>query len=748
MLCFAILAIQYARSTPYFEAPDEGSHFLYVHNLLEEGELPTLPENRVEVIEGDDATQIWSLERHQPPLYYLIGAILISPTQRNDIEDYLIPNPLLFIRQLNPPNIWLHIPEDTVSGDTSTAIWILRGFSLTLSLLSLWFIYRIANLAFPDDAILGVVVLGFVAFIPNFIAVSATVTNDTLVIFLYTLGIYRVLRVWRQESIYRRDMIILSLVLALIALTKLTGLTLFGVVYLALFLGLFRKKFTQKQVFGVITISLIATALIAGWWYIRNYSLYGDPLATDANLSFWERDNSPTSLDEFEDEAERVWESFWLMLGHPRVLPNGEVDIPIEGPSFVYVYVTGISLLGVLGVFVAFWRKPPYRDVVIILSSVCGLLVLALIWGTRQVEISYGRLLFPALGAFSTLMVLGWVTLIRSLGDMLGRLLPHNARFSASLSTVVPIGMMIPLIAVAISAPSYLRDGFPRLEIFEDLPQTAIEVGEVADGLELIGYELDSEIVAPEDTVKLWLYIRGQNSENPALFVNVLDPTVVEMGGIDFYPGMSPTSRLNPDVIYRVPVELQLDEVSQVMRTRRLDYYVGWQIPSTEQYVQWETIDGRTDTLPIPGATMINQELSIPEFQYPIDIVFGNTIKLQGVSFSTTDIEVGEELVVQLVWGYEGMMDLEWNTVIQLVNDDGDIAMELIEAPIAYPTTAWRPAPDFGDIRRLMISEDMAEGDYHLRVGWVNSDDEFLTFQSEGGELLEFYEIQVPIHVR
>jgi hypothetical protein len=39
---FTLLAVVYASLTPTFEAPDEGSHFLYIHNLLRDGALPIL----------------------------------------------------------------------------------------------------------------------------------------------------------------------------------------------------------------------------------------------------------------------------------------------------------------------------------------------------------------------------------------------------------------------------------------------------------------------------------------------------------------------------------------------------------------------------------------------------------------------------------------------------------------------------------------------------------------------------------
>jgi len=82
-LYFVILAVFYAANTPPFEAPDEASHFLYIHNLLETGQLPIL-EDRATMFESQ------SVQRHHPPLYYLIGALLISWTERDDLPMYLL----------------------------------------------------------------------------------------------------------------------------------------------------------------------------------------------------------------------------------------------------------------------------------------------------------------------------------------------------------------------------------------------------------------------------------------------------------------------------------------------------------------------------------------------------------------------------------------------------------------------------------------------------------------------------------
>jgi hypothetical protein len=83
MVCayLVLLQVVYASVTPFFEAPDEAEHFLYAHELLETHRLPI-------IVNLPDSPASVSGERHQPPLYYLIGAFLVSWTDRSDIDNY------------------------------------------------------------------------------------------------------------------------------------------------------------------------------------------------------------------------------------------------------------------------------------------------------------------------------------------------------------------------------------------------------------------------------------------------------------------------------------------------------------------------------------------------------------------------------------------------------------------------------------------------------------------------------------
>ena len=144
-LYFVLLACLYAAATPAFEGPDEASHFLYIHNLLETGQLPVI-EDRKTII-AEDIFDSQSLQRHHPPLYYFVGALLISGTKRDDLAQYLVPNPLASIGVVadNNQNVYLH-PVPAPTGDTATAIWILRLYSIALGTVTVWLIYRCACL--------------------------------------------------------------------------------------------------------------------------------------------------------------------------------------------------------------------------------------------------------------------------------------------------------------------------------------------------------------------------------------------------------------------------------------------------------------------------------------------------------------------------------------------------------------------------------------------------------------------------
>src|SRR5262245_1023885 len=72
---FIILALIYAWATPPLEASDELWHFGLVNHIADTGELP---------VQVPGVRTAWEQEGSQPPLYYLIAAVLVKPIDRGD----------------------------------------------------------------------------------------------------------------------------------------------------------------------------------------------------------------------------------------------------------------------------------------------------------------------------------------------------------------------------------------------------------------------------------------------------------------------------------------------------------------------------------------------------------------------------------------------------------------------------------------------------------------------------------------
>lgn len=710
---FVVLALSYAVAMPPFEASDEAAHFLYIHNLLETRALPLIA-GRDEIAEREDSVGRWSIENHQPPLYYAAGALLISWTQRNDIEAYLEPNGLIFLRGLPQDNAnkWLHSPNPP-QGDTLVALWVLRLYSLGLSTTTLFLIYRaarlFAELIGEKTEAFALTVMLLVASIPTFIAIGASVNNDNLVTLLYTAGVYQTLRLWRY-GITRRDTIILCLLLGMIALTKITGLTLFGVVYGTLALGVVMRRFTVRQAALIIGTTALTAAVFAGWWYIRNWSLYGDPLAVAATSTLWGREFSvATESGDVFAEISRIWRSFWMMMGH--------LHWPVWGPAWLYTYATIISLAGVTGLLmrVALRDKSSFAlrswrlvGSFFVLLLALLLPVLALVVGTRGVDISYGRLLFPSLVGFGPLLVVGWRRL--------------SGRFAPLL--IMPLAVMALLPGVR-----ELPQAYPPLEIVETLPAEAVPVNVAADELTILAYETRDDVLAPGDAVRFWLYVRGANSENPALFATLLDPVTGQaLGKTAVYPGTAPTDALTEDTIYRAPLRVRLDAAAEPLSPRAVRLQLGWQTMLDTNYLPLTRDDLPLASLILNAGVLIDPTYTTPAPQTPVNAVFSDfdgedVIVLQGYTLETPHASPGDGLNLTLNWRVLDEMQADYVVTVQLLGeadalagqDDGDVT--------GYPTSAWRMGPDVVDERTITVDAAAVPGKYRLAVGWYRLDD-------------------------
>ena len=711
-----LLGLTYASALPPFEAADEGAHFLYTHNLLETGEFPVIVSREV-VAEQTDPTQLWAIETHQPPLYYAIGALLISWTDRSDINDYLRTNDLIFVRGVTEANHnqWLHSPTRGNDGDTALALTMLRGYSLVLGALTLWFIYLASRVVFAElgmtQSWLPVLPMLMVASVPTFISISSSYNNDNLVTTLYAGGVYWVVRMWHKREITRFDMLAVSVIFVMIALTKINGLTLIGVVYLSLFVGVWRGYYSRRSAIGMFGISMLALIVFAGWWYLRNWDLYGDPLALSATQSLWGREfEIAATSGDIGAELTRIYRSFWFMIGY--------LHLPVYGPAWLYVYAGVVAIIGLIGAsWVSLTRltraddNHAPHDYLVLLAGVCAIVVATLLIGTRSVDISYGRLLFPALIGFAPLVIIGLMRLLRTI--------PYK-------SIIVTV-LILPLTIVAIMTPfTTLSDAYPRIETVETIPESANQINVSAEGLTLIGVNVSTDVVHPDGNIDFDIYLRGRHPDNPFLMVTAIDAiTLEQLGHVEIFPGIAPMDGLNPESVYRAHVELPLDEIELPLSPRRVDLRFGWH--SLETFADIPMTDGAgqpIDTVIIAGTTLIDDRYDPPTPQVTTDVQFGDVIGLTGYDLNAETLSAGELLMIDLHWAYLNPMDEDWVLTVQLFSADGTFIMQSDGEPAGYSTSWWRSKGSiYSDQRVLDLPDDLETGAYQLYLGWYRRSD-------------------------
>lgn len=726
---FLALTLLYADATPFFEAPDEAAHFLYAHNLLETGELPTLLEGR-DAIFASQATQ-----RHHPPLYYMVGAVLIAPTDRADVDAYLRLNPLgtSGTVSVNNQNVYLHnwrSPE-VEGGDTATAIWILRLFSMALGLGTLWMIYRIGALTYGEPV--GLLAMLITASIPTFVFISASINNDNLVTFFYTAGILWTVRSWQQKAIRPRDVALISAILAGVALSKVNGLTLFGLVYGGMVLGVLRGRYGWRRVLLVVIVSGVSAALAAGWWYLRNEDLYGDPLARGIMRGIWGRGYPPEGWDEISAEAESVWVSFWMILG----------QFNVRGPEWFYDILPAITGLGALGALIHIVRDWRRWEVALFLLTAVVLVIVSLIAANQEIKVSQGRILFPMLGAFAPLLALGWYTLPRRLGVL----------------------VIVPLVVVTLSAPiDTLYRAYPRLSSTDaeragregaTLVERTVRDG--GDSMALIAYKLDETVVQPGDVVRGTVYFSAETVADVALSMQLVDTISGGVrGGVVTYPGMTLTSQLRSGWGYRAAVQFQVAAAETPIPPRQMMLDFSWPVLAESgiqilRTLTWESATGEPTGggLLVPGPLVHDPAYQPMMLETPLDLRFGEGIQATGYTVSDFAPRPGEVVQVHINWRGGAQMNQDWTLTVGLLSAEGVVVAQQ-DGPIpGYPTSRWLTDVTITETRTLALPAELPSGDYVLYFGWYDpANDARLPISGGGADVRDnLYRVPVPVGV-
>ena len=295
LLLYVVLAAWYSVTIPLGEAPDEVPHFTYVRYLAQHGRLPTTEEEH---------------EAFQPPLYYALGAALTfwiedqpeTPFAIRANAHYDVSNPDA------PKNLLLHTAGEAWPYRGWPLAWHLaRLLSILLGAITIWAVFHLGRVLFSGKPAIPLTMAGLTAFTPQFLFISAVVNNDNAATAFSALVLWQIAAILHEKQCARlwKRSAVLGLVLGLAILSKASLVALLPVAGLAIVVASIRcgapsgtpQTSRARSWHGRAAVSLLVAfglaALIAGWYLIRNWLLFGDPLGWSFLLEINARREGP-----------------------------------------------------------------------------------------------------------------------------------------------------------------------------------------------------------------------------------------------------------------------------------------------------------------------------------------------------------------------------------------------------------------------------------------------------------------------
>jgi hypothetical protein len=714
---FVSLGLSYATFTPIFENSDETLHYPYVKHLADGRGLPLALPN-----------QLWNQEGTQPPLYYAIVAASTFWIDSDNLADHLQYNPhWLFteVRALSNDNQnrVLHGPMDAFPYHRAAlAVHIGRWWSLFFGLVTVVCTFLIGRQLFPSSLSLALTATALTALTPQFLRVSATVSNDSLSAALASLTVWLALKFtepfrwpasataksWSADlSLHSRvysvlPPLLLGLLAGLALLTKLSSLsTAFLAGYIIFWRLFFLSELHERPLQTMLRWLLFIAAVMAamtGWWFLRNYQLYGEWLAIETHLNLAGRGHlSLADVWELRAEVERA---YWATFGWGQIRP----------PEWVFRLLSWFFGLGLGGLVLALLARLIQGDKsrllplnlsqihfapILFLLFWAGLnLILYLRWVMEVGSVSHTRLLFPAITAISLLLAVGWHAL-----------LPRS--FAAWFSSLTGVGL---LLLNLYSLGWLITPAFQPNEQINLMSDRATPLNlTFVDSMQLVAGEVYSgqgpadpappwPTAAPGDIITIgarWQVVTPP-PKNYSVAAVLLAPDGAVLARRETYPGLGlrPTRYLNPGDTFVDLYPLHLTaEVTEPMVARAVISLFDF---DSETHQGLPAVDAASNEVtPIVGQIKITPK-NWPHYQpqQAVSVNFANVIALTGY---------GLDSELTLYWRSLAPVAEDYMLFIHFLDADGNLVTQADAPPTqnTYPTRWWATGEIIADSHQL-----------------------------------------------
>lgn len=681
LILFVLLSGFYSFVTPLFEAPDEKAHLQFISWLAQGNPLPNIQTDLANV----------SHEIGQPPLYYGILAPVLAQFNLSDLDTVAPVN-----RNWQTGagiNVHFHTEaEQFPYQGTALAVHLVRLFSVILGSITVAATYALARTVSPPVAFTAALL---VALNPQFLFMSGVINNDNLVTALSALTVLLLLKLMLNPIPSSWQYLLLGSVWGLAILSKLTGVGLGGVIVVGLMISAWRHRRWQPLLWGgglVGTVMLV----VSGWWFWRNWVLYGDPLAWDAFLLA--NGNLlravPISWGEAVHASVFFSKSFWAVFNYG-----------VLAPDLFYWFVNGLMLVAAAGFIRWLWlanRRHFRRTYLLIpLLAWLGLVYVALLrWMRLAGQTEQGRLLFPAIFSLALLLAIG--------------LHAFNRRW-IPVTAVTLLGIwagILPIFTIqqAFAAPPQLAAEFAMPS-----PQKVLFGEEIA----LLGYEVMPTVDAGE-TFQVNLFWEGRKpmQENYVVALRLLDLDGKLIAGLDTIPHQNryPTPSWAVARPFQDTYSLLIPETAQSRLATLSVVLYPWRQTENPLPV-W--VDGQMigESVSLTAIKIRNNASRTLQPQNSAQIDFGQQLQLFG--YDTPTQVITDQFEVTLYWQALEPDGQDYTIFMHLVDSLGNLVAQADSPPQngRYPTSIWESGEQIIDTHLFTLPEGLPGGTYQILIG-------------------------------
>ena len=746
LVAFLVIGFAYSAINPLHEATDELRHYRFVQYIIQRHSLP---------IQGEGGGLDCTVQGHHPPLYYLAAALVTLGVDTGRDVCYEPPtNPFWAYRYWevgrDNKNQYLHGPDEAFPWrGEALAAHLARIVNLLFGALTVWLTWATARVIWPDRPALAAGSAAFVAFNPMFLYMSAAINNDVIAAAAGAAVIYVCVRLLHDErGLTPRWGLWLGLLYGLALMSKFNLAAIIVVIEAAVTWVAWRKR--QWRQWLVVNLLIAGVAgLLAGWWFIRNIMLYGEPTGFERLTELWGVRDPRDSFWLAVSELPYAWTSLWGRFGY------GQIPLP----GWIYAALFGMLLLSVAGYVVAAARKsrgageqrrggeeersgplPLYpgpqdpQNKGTLRPSTPALLLLVLnVAVFFAVLFNYllvspagpmGRFFFPALSSLAILMFHG-LSLFGTTNDELRMTNKEDAgsatrrpSFTVILAWVVNLGMLsLTLVALfGYLAPAYAR---PTSYAADAPLPNPVDI-RFDTLVTLRGYTVDRETVRPGEPIGIELYweVTGQPPGDYLLFVHLIDDkTGAVVTQRDTHPGLGnfPSSQWRPGDRFVERLSIYLPETAYAPSSAELS--IGLYAPDGYRLglTDGTTGEGLGDAFPI-GRVSVEPRAphgaeSIPNTG---DYNFEDRIRLLGYDYASRVLSPGQPLELTLFWETVRPSPGDFEVRIEVLDATGQVISSQQARPGdgRNPTTNWQPDAVIADTYRLPI--DPAAGEHPI----------------------------------